>query len=543
MSGMRTNRRRQPRAWLIWSLAGAVLSMCLPLPNTLNAAQLSASTRGRAKVIATEAIYEYRAKRYSSAAKRFMRVWDLTGHQMPRMLRNAAKSYEAAGNREKALQIWDKLQRPVDKSDLTRKETALLRKEARIHVRDLRLVMGQQVFERAEQRYSQRKFRAAGDAFIEAYSVSDRQTPSYLRFAARAYQKGRLFDEALLGWRHYGAAKRVGAIGREEARKQQVVLRREVDSLLRNKEALAHYRKGRFAAAAAAFLSAYQKAPHKRLPQLRMSAMCFQRANDHPSSRHLWRQYGAARKVTRLGRQEAEDQIRAIDMEMLSRSAAGYTRARKHKQAGDKWLELYAKSLDKNPAFLHKAAISFESAKAYKVARTMWLRYSTAPTVSDDDQDRAHKRAEQLKKPGKSGKLPPPPAPDLGVGSLSTAQVGGGTCTGCLVALGLGATVAVGGMVFWAAAEDQATQLRARLNVTNNGITYGTDLQTAQTQEDEINNKRTAGLALMGVGGAALLIGSIAQVVSGRSSDVASGFQLELVPVRNGVMAVFGGAL
>lgn len=538
---MTLHPRSPPRWPLFWAvvalMSAAAPAVAAPAANDAPVT-LSAADKARASVVATEAIYLYRDKRYLEAAKSFLRAFELTKKTMPRMLRNAAKAYESAGHRDEALKVWEQLEQPLGETDLTRKEAALLRKEARIHVRDLRLVIGQQLFEGAEQHYSERRYLKAGDAFIEAYSASARQSPSYLRFAARAYQRGGLVDEALMGWRRYGTAAGVGTIGKEEARKQQAALQRELDSLLRNKQAVAHYRAGRFQPAAAAFLSAYEKAPKKRLPQLRMAAMSFEHAQGFVEARHLWRRYAGAPGVSALGRQEADDRVLAIDLRLLTRSATDLVTKKQYQQAGDKWLEVYALSRDKDPVFLRKAALVYEQAKALARARTMWLRYSTAPAVTDDDQEAAHARAQQLDTAQKSGEKPPPPpirGPKVPGLKLSTGPAA--TCTGCKITALLGAAVAVGGMVMWANAEHQSMQLSESLRSRDGqGLVIGIDAETAAQDEKTISTNRTVGFALMGAGGAALIIGVITDLARGAKPPASTASMWHIGPTNGGLM-------
>jgi len=520
------------------ALIGLFLVLSTVIPQ--RSSGLTSAQEARAKQVASDAIYAYRARRYKRAAKLFMRVWKLTDKSMPRMLRNAARSWESAGKVKRALTLWERLERPLGASDLTRKEAALMRKEARIHARDLRLVMGQQLFERAEQHYSKKAYREAGDAFIRAYQASGRQSPSYLRFAARAYEKGRLIDEALIGWRHYKKAAGVGEIGREEAQKRQAALEAEVASLHRNRVAMQYYQRGRFKLAADAFLQAYKQAPSRRLSQLRMAALSAQRGKQYDRARGLWRRYGGAKQVTALGRQEADDRVRDIEIRARQRQAKRLMRGKKYRAAGDLWLEVYAVSLDKSPRYLHKAALAFEKAKSFKRARTLWLRYSTSPTVSDDEQEVAFKRAEQLDASQKSGAAPVAQPPlMLAVARHDPRPVEGPRlCVGCLVTLGAGAVATVGGLLVWSDAEDRSMKLSAKLG---GDVVTGIDKMSAQQEQDAVNTGRTMGAVLMGIGAAALIGGVIAEVVvqtGGRDDEDEDEDTAWLIaPAGNGIVA------
>lgn len=438
-----------------------------------------------------QAIARYRAGEHKAAAETFLRVFRKTGAIRPIPLRNAAKSLQEGRMYEEALALWQKVY------DLPSADGAT-RKEAYLRLRECQLVLGRQRLELADQSLLKKNYRRAGDAYVEAFDVAARQDPSYLRYAAQAYQAGDLFDAALVCWTRYRDSADTGAVGRQEAGRQIAVLQDRLDAAMLDMRGHKLCRAGKYGQAAATYRAAYGES--KQFPYLRLAALAFERADDPANAAAAWREFAAGAELTAAAKAEAEDKLKDLHMATLKSAAEEATRKGQHIKAGDGWLELYTVSRDKAVKWLKLAAVAFESAEEFQRARSVWARLATAPELRDDEQAAASARAELLAglRKGKRPPAVPAIANDLVEQDFAMPALGCGGCTALAVSSAVVMAAGVAALGYATTTSISLSDAMGRRDA--DGKVVGITPDQARAESELAGTARAVGLVALGAG-------------------------------------------
>jgi len=502
----------------MYRMTAGIFALCLVtvgLALTVPSSGAAEPERDEADRLAREAGEQFEAGKYRAAADLFMQAWDAIQRADPRPLRNAARALETGSLLGEAVERWEQLLRLPDMGPLDTKAAALMRKEAYVHSHELRQQLAREKAEEADTTYEARQFRKAGDLYIRAFTVSERREPAYLRFAAKSYQEGGQFADAILGWANYAEAPGVGAIGKKEAERQIGQLQQQHEAITRASAGQRLYSAGKFNEAGEAFLTAWESGAGKEPEQLRMAALAFEPTDAKDRALELWRRYRSLSTLSELGKDEADEHVRGLELAKARQEALALEGAKRYSEAGDKWLGVFTVGLQRDAEPFEKAAIAYENAakaasaadrvSAYGKARAMWLRFATAPQVREEAQDRAAKRAAELTTTIDNGGnvAVPRPAP-------RPSRTQPPSQTFCWLLITGGAVAISAGVAGWISAQAGDDDVAAR---RSRDVTYdATPAKAVVNRESSIAN------VLFSTGAAAVAAGVVLAVVRGRDA-------------------------
>jgi hypothetical protein len=263
--------------------------------------------------------------------------------------------------------------------------------------------------DRGFEHYQARRFRAAAESFMQAWRLSG--VRAQLRNAAKAYEDGEFYSEALEAWQRLRdlpdpspdglatAERKELALQRKEAwlhaRDMQVVIGRQLQE-----DAEQAYEKREFRKAGDSFVDAFQRGGRQDPGLLRYAAKAYQEGELQDEALVGWQRYADAPGVGTIGRQEAARQVKAIESEIVAsrRDAAAYDafRAGRFRQAAQAFVDAFGQGPG-HRSQLRMAAVAYERAGDAKKAAEAWERYAALPDVAQMGREEAEQRTRALR--------------------------------------------------------------------------------------------------------------------------------------------------
>lgn len=229
--------------------------------------------------------------------------------------------------------------------------------------------------------------------------------------------------------------------------------------------------------------------------------------------------------------------------EVRAREALVRYQAGELQEAARLFLEAYR--LSGRPTPLRNAAKALEEAGRLEDALVHWSVYATLEAISTRDREEARLHVlsirSRLSRRGGPAPVPPDPQPPTIIREPGRRPLP----VGGWVLLGAGTAVAATGAVLWALAASDLSGLDDALGRTDpQGRTIGIDRAGAESDLDSINQRRTAGMVLVGVGAASLVAATVWLAVGAGSEEPATADNTPmLVPVEQGAVLLWSGRL